>query len=309
VERFREVCVAYGLDSLWEKGSAWRLSRLRQLGDVGRSTLPVPGDSNARKALKLLPVWMLVNLALLLVVLLVMAAGTLPRSLAGKASLSSSCRWHTVTTGETLYAISASYHLTAATVAESNHLRSYGALHPGQRLCIPLAVPTLAAAAADELIAPNLIATGPAVQGPTQFIQFALPYAVSAHQQTGWPVSMILAQWALEHGWAVPTFTGYNWGNVGALPGEPTVASGGAPGAPALFAFAPTPQDGVNYYVAVAGLSYYSQVAPAASSGGPNAAAQALGASPWDAAHYTGDGNPGDSLITIMSDFNLYRYD
>jgi LysM repeat protein len=252
---------------------------------------------------------MLVNLGLLLMLLLAMAAQTVPRSLAGNATASSSCRWHTVAAGETLYAISASYHLTAGAVAEANHLKSYGALHPGQRLCIPLAVPTLMAGSEDALVAPNLIATGPSVHGPTQFIQFALPYAMSAHQQTGWPVSMILAQWALEHGWTVPGFTGYNWGNVAALPGVPTVASGGAVGAPALFAYAPTPQDGVNYYVAVSGLSYYSQVAPAARKGGPNAAARALGASPWDAAHYTGDGNPGDSLITIMSDFNLYRYD
>jgi hypothetical protein len=340
-ERLLDLCCDYGLDRLANQGSAWGLARLRELGDIWgleylqklesvedlpslwgpsvrqrikpmllwRPTLPVPGTINAHKSWKLLPVWMLVNLALLIAVLVAMAAQTLPRSLAGNTALSSSCNWHTVAAGETIYSISANYHLTAGTVAEANHLKSYGALHPGQQLCIPLAVPTLLAGSEDALVAPNLIATGPSVHGATQFIQFALPYAVSAHQQTGWPVSMLLAQWALEHGWTVPGFTGYNWGNVGALPGEPTVASGGAPGAPARFAYAPTPQDGVNYYVAVASLSFYNQVAPAARSGGPNAAARALGASPWDAAHYTGDGDPGDSLITIMSDFNLYRYD
>jgi hypothetical protein len=154
-----------------------------------------------------------------------------------------------------------------------------------------------------------LIATGPSVAGEAEFVQFALPFAQSAHQQTGWPVSMILAQWGLEHGWLIPGFTGYNWGNVGALPGAPDVASGGAWGAPAYFAYAPTPQDGVNYYVAVAGLSYYRGVGYAARHGGADAAAWALGVSPWDAGHYAGIGNPGSSLVNLMQTFNLYRYD
>jgi hypothetical protein len=65
----------------------------------------------------------------------------------------------------------------------------------------------------------------------------------------------------------------------------------------------------VNYYVAVAGLSFYGGVGYAARHGGPNAAAKALGASPWDAGHYTGIGDPGSSLIILMHAFNLYRYD
>jgi hypothetical protein len=250
---------------------------------------------------------MVVNLLLLLVVVLAMASQELPKTLAHQAN--SSCHWHTVSGGETVYSISASYNLDAGTVAKANHLQSYGDIRPGQRLCIPIGAPTVPPLPQDALVAPNSIATGPSVAGPTQFIQFALPYAESAHQQTGWPVSMILAQWALEHGWKVPGFTGFNWGNVGALPGVPSVASGGAWGAPAYFSYARTPQDGVNYYVAVAGLSYYSAVAPAARSGGPNAAARALGTSPWDAAHYTANGRPGSSLITIMQNFDLYRYD
>jgi hypothetical protein len=250
---------------------------------------------------------MVVSLLLLLVVVVAMASQALPRTLAHQAS--SSCRWHTVSGGETLYSISASYSLAAATVDQANHLKSYGAIQPGQRLCIPIGAPTVPPLPPDALVTPHIIATRSSVSGPTQFIQFALPYAESAHQQTRWPVSMILAQWALEHGWAVPGFTGYNWGNVAALPGVPTVASGGAWGAPSYFAYAPTPQDGVNYYVAVAGLSYYSAVAPAAKSGGANAAARALGASPWDAAHYTAVGSPGSSLITIMQNYDLYKYD
>ena len=229
---------------------------------------------------------------------------------------SSSCRWHTVSGTETLYSISASYNLAAGTVAQANNLKSYGAIHSGEKLCIPLGAPTVSSDPGvppnlpqDALVKPHIVLTGPGVSGPNQFIEFALPFAQSAHQQTGWPVSMILAQWALEHGWAIPGFTGYNWGNVASLPGEPTVASGGAWGAPSYFAYAPTPQDGVNFYVAVAGLSYYSAVAPAARSGGANAAARALGDSPWDAAHYTAIGSPGSSLINIMQSYDLYKYD
>lgn len=255
---------------------------------------------------KLLPVWMLINLVLLGVVLAALASQTVPKAV---ERATTSCQWYTVAPNQTLYAISASFHLPVNLVAQANHLKSYGAIHTGMRLCIPSGLARLIPEAQDALEAPNLIATGPSVSGVTKFLQFALPYAESAHQQTGWPVSMILAQWGLEHGWAVPGFTGYNWGNVGALPDAPEVASGGAIGAPAFFAYAATPQDGVNYYVAVAGLSFYSGVAGAARRGGPDAAAKALGASPWDAANYTAIGDPGSSLIILMHDFNLYRFD
>ena len=42
---------------------------------------------------------------------------------------------------------------------------------------------------------------------------------------------------------------------------------------------------------------------------GPDAAARALGTSPWDAGHYTASGNPGSSLLSIMRVYNLYWYD
>jgi LysM repeat protein len=255
---------------------------------------------------KLLPVWMLINLVLLGIVLAALASQAVPKAI---ARATTSCQWYTVAPNQTLYGISASFHLPASVVAQANHLKSYGAVYAGMRLCIPSGLARLIPEAQDALEAPNLIATRPAVSGVAKFLQFALPYAESAHQQTGWPVSMILAQWGLEHGWAVPGFTGYNWGNVGALPGAPRVASGGAIGAPAFFAYAATPQDGVNYYVAVAGLSFYSGVARAGRRGGPDAAAKALGASPWDAGNYTAIGDPGSSLIILMHDFNLYRFD
>jgi LysM repeat protein len=264
------------------------------------------GFARRAKLGRLIPAWMLINLAILVCVTLIIVSQGVPTAI---HKVVSSCQWYTVKGNDTIYSVSAAYHLDAQSVASANHLKSYGDIHPGQRLCIPAGLNRLIPEAQDAFHNPRLIATGSAVQGETKFIQFALPFAESAHQQTGWPVSVILAQWGLEHGWLVPGFTGYNWGNVGALPGEPQVASGGAWGAPAYFAYAPTPQDGVNYYVAVAGLPFYSRVGYAARHGGSNAAAKALGASPWDAGHYTGIGDPGSSLIIIMHAFNLYRYD
>jgi hypothetical protein len=140
------------------------------------------------------------------------------------------------------------------------------------------------------------------------FLALAMPYAVQAHQAIGWPTSVILAQWGLEHGWHVPDYTGYNWGNSGAIEGYPTVAGTNAPGSPGAFAYANTPTDGLNIFLHVARLSYYTAVAPAAAQGA-DAAAVALGQSPWDAGHYTNIGQPGSSLITIMRDFNFYRFD
>ena len=120
---------------------------------------------------------------------------------------------------------------------------------------------------------------------------------------------MILAQWGLETGWRVKTFTGYNWGNCGAMPGKPTVGGTSAPGSPAAFAYAYTPAQGVAEYVHVAHLSYYTAVARAGRSSGADAAARALGRSPWDWGHYTNRGSPGSSIIAIMQRYNLYWYD
>ncbi len=141
------------------------------------------------------------------------------------------------------------------------------------------------------------------------FLVLAMPYAVQAHQALGWPTSVIMAQWGLEHGWFVPDYTGYNWGNVSAIAGEPSVGGINVPGSPAAFAYARTPADGLRYFLSAARLPYYAGVAPAARQGGADAAAVALGHSPWDAGHYTNIGQPGSSLLAIMRDFNFYRFD
>ncbi len=145
------------------------------------------------------------------------------------------------------------------------------------------------------------------VDTSSAFITTMLPYARHASQVLGWPVSVILAQWGVEHGWTLPDFDGWNVGNTKAFD-SPT---GVCYGAPVVRGFcAPkTPGAGLAIYIHAAQLHYYTGIAAAARQGGPNAAARALGQSPWDAGHYTVDNSPGDSLLRAMQALNLYRYD
>jgi hypothetical protein len=145
------------------------------------------------------------------------------------------------------------------------------------------------------------------VRTQAAFVATMLPYARHASQTLGWPVSVILAQWGVEHGWTLPDFDGWNVGNTKAFD-SPT---GVCYGAPVVRGFcAPkTPGAGLAIYIHGARLHYYSGIAVAARQGGPDAAARALGESPWDAGHYTTDNSPGDTLLRAMKAFNLYRYD
>ena len=281
--------------------------RLVEIGGI-RPQVVIPGRSKARQEARtprrttLPPVWLLANI----LILLVTGAAVLPRILPADAA--AGCSWHTVVPGDTLGNLGHANHTNALALARANHIQNPNLILVGQRLCIPLT------GWAQAHGAPSV----PSVQQPPRygsasgvkaFVQLALPYARQAHQQTGWPTSLILAQWGLEHGWHVPSHTGFNWGNVAALPGEPTVNGIAVPGSPAAFAYARTPQDGTNYYVRVARLGYYSAVAPAAARGGADAAARALGRSPWDAGHYTDHRDPGSSLLSILRVYNLYWYD
>lgn len=142
----------------------------------------------------------------------------------------------------------------------------------------------------------------------TSFINLALPYALLAHKALGWQTSVILAQWGLEQGWSVPSYTGYNWANVGPMPGVPTVPGISVPGSPVAFSYARTPADGARVYIMAARLPYYDRVFLAAPHG-PIATAVALGCSPWDADHYTNSGQPGSSLLDIMQRYNLLLFD
>lgn len=145
------------------------------------------------------------------------------------------------------------------------------------------------------------------VYTPAAFVTTMLPYARRASQTLGWPVSMILAQWGVEHGWTLPDFDKWNEGNVKAF-NSPTGICYGA-SVVRDFCAPKTPGAGVAIYIHSAQLHYYSGIAVAARQGGPDAAARALGNSPWDAGHYTSDNSPGDSLLHAMRAFDLYRYD
>lgn len=283
--------------------------RLKELGTMrpmvripGKPAKTAHGNDRSSRMAKLPPVWLLANV----VIMLVVGAAVLPRVVAADAA--QACNWHTVVPGDTLGNLGWSSHTNALTLAHVNHIADPNLIYVGQRLCIPLSgsADVHASVNPPSNVHPPTFGSASNAQA---FINVALPYARQAHQQTGWPVSMILAQWGLEHGWHIPGFTGYNWGNSGAIPGFPTVAGTNVPGSPAAFAYAATPEDGVAIYVHCAHLSYYTNVARAAAAYGPDAAARALGQSPWDAGHYTATGNPGSSLLSIMRVYNLYWYD
>ena len=257
--------------------------------------------TSARRETRLPPVWLLANLFILLVA----GLAVLPRVV--QVDAAAGCQWYTVRPGDTLGNLGWAHHTNALALAKANQIANPNLIYVGQRLCIPLTQD------AHTTSAPKVPATTQpprygSAQGVQSFVQFALPYVRQAHNATGWPTSMILAQWGLEQGWKVPGYTGFNWGNVAALPGEPTVNGIAVPGSPAAFAYANTPDIGLSYYIRVARLSFYNGVGRAAQNG-PDAAARALGRSPWDAGHYTAIGSPGSSLLNLMRVYNLYYYD
>lgn len=269
-----------------------------------RATLaPASGVGNEMRVAKLPPVWLLANL----LILVLAGWAVLPRL----ASLTpqSACAWHVVVPGDTLGNLGAAHHTSALAIARANAIPDPDQIVVGERLCIPLAFFASAGAAA---IIPAPPASPPhygTVSGVHAFIMFVLPYARQAHAATGWPTSLILAQWGLEHGWRLPGYTGYNFGNCGAVPGEPTIGGLNVPGSPSAFTYSKTPEDGLRVYVHVAHLSFYTGVVWAAQHGGVDAAARALGRSPWDAGHYTDHNDPGSSLLAILHAYNMYQYD
>ena len=230
------------------------------------------------------------------------------------------CDWHMVEAGETLITIARESGVSVGDLARANGVYDVKDPPIGVQICIPSqSALTLAAGASSGTLnasasggsgAPHASHTdGPVIQGEAAYVRFVLPFARQAHEATGWPVSMILAQWGLEQGWQTPTFTGYNFGNCGGLVDEPFIPGTAVAGSPATFAYADEPEDGLRFYVHVAALPYYAQIAPAAQTGGPIAAAKALGASPWDAGHYTHSNDPGSSLVALMQQYNLQQYD
>ena len=290
-------------------GRAARMSvRLAEIGTM-RPVVRIPGRAprahgaeRGRRTAKLPPVWVIANLVI------VLAAGmaVLPRL--ASADAAAACAWHTVVPGDTLGNLGWHHHTSALALARANHIANPNLILVGQRLCIPLSAGAEASGSpsAPAIAHPPTYGTA---KGVRSFVGFVLPYARRAHAATGWPTSLILAQWGVEQGWRLPTYTGYNFGNCGAIPGEPTIGGLNVPGSPAAFAYARTPEDGLRFYVHVAHLGYYTGVTWAAQHQGVDAVARALGRSPWDAGHYTGIGVPGSSLLSVLRVYNLYWYD
>lgn len=288
--------IATARPEVWAPRLPWR-SRRGNTADMTGMEAKQPRC----RSLKLPPVWLLTNLAFVVALLI----GFAPQIMV--ASAEAGCQWYTVRSGDTLWKISHQYGKTIAGIAAANHIQNINLIYVDQRLCIPMTpIASSAKTYTPNTSRPPASSTHSNVKA---FIAFTLPYAKQASKQTGWPVSMILAQWGLETGWRVHTFTGYNWGNCGAMPGKPMVGGTSAPGSPAAFAYAYTPEQGVAEYTHVAHLRYYSAVAPAGRHGGADAAARALGSSPWDWGHYTDRGSPGSSIISLMRTYNLYWYD
>jgi hypothetical protein len=253
-----------------------------------------------RRSFRLPPVWVLANLVIVGALLI----GFAPQIIT--ASAAAGCKWYRVRPGDTLSKLSHRYNVPVSRLASANHIQNINLIYIDQQMCIPVTP-----LASSNKPAPAPTSHAPVYSAPGNvraFINYTLPYARKASAQTGWPVSMILAQWGLETGWRTKTYTGYNWGNCGAMPGQPTIGGINKPGSPAAFAYAYNPSQGVAEYVHVAHLSYYRGVAPAAKSSA-DAAARALGRSPWDWGHYTNRHDPGSSIINIMRVYNLYYYD
>lgn len=255
---------------------------------------------------KAVPVWLLANMALMVAIALGIAVPKL-----ASVDAASACDWHTVQPGDTLGNLGWKHHSSAMAIARANHISNVNLIYVGQRLCIPMSSTAQAASAPAVPATQGKTSTfnGQTAKSEQSFVQLALPYAISAHQQCDWPVSLILAQWGVEHGWKIPSYTGYNWGNSSAISGFPTVPGLKVAGSPSAFAYAKTPDVGVAIYVRFCKMGFYRGVAPAAASGGVNAAAVALGKSPWDAGHYTNSGQPGSSLLAALRVYNLYWYD
>lgn len=167
------------------------------------------------------------------------------------------------------------------------------------------------------ILIPTPTPSRPVIDGERGFVCVALPFARLAQQQITrgarpqphpWYVSVILAQWGIEQGWRMPGYTGYNFGNVSGIAGQPFMPGIHVIGSPSDFAYAPSAEVGVYDYVTFIQNGLYNNVA-ANYAQGPEAQALALGRSPWDAAHYTASGQPGSTLLSVMHVYNLKRFD
>lgn len=125
---------------------------------------------------------------------------------------------------------------------------------------------------------------------PAAFFADVAPDAKIASARTGVPVSVILAQWAIETGYGTSSawLTGHNY--AGVSPGGHVASYTDRP-------------SGLAAYISTLSSQFYAAVRGA---GSPSAAAVALGDSPWAASHY---GGHGADLQTVITTNNLARFD
>jgi len=136
-----------------------------------------------------------------------------------------------------------------------------------------------------------------------EFFETMAPYAQQASQETGVPVSVILAQWALESGYGTSRFAkeGLNFGGIKLSSNSPTKEYMIQGGTGAKFAKYSSISQFVEDYVRVLKLGYYKAVREA---GDALKAMEALAQSPYDAGGYA-----GGKLQKVWSQWNLQKYD
>lgn len=135
--------------------------------------------------------------------------------------------------------------------------------------------------------------------------QFVATYAQLARQIAahfpGLSSRVILAQWAVETGWGSSALAVYHHNLAGIRwygRAVQTEQLGGTTGKPGTgFAGYASLTGFAADYLYVIGLPYYAAVRSAV---GDVAQARALGASPWDAGHYTSGGEVGGSLLSAL---------
>lgn len=139
-----------------------------------------------------------------------------------------------------------------------------------------------------------------------------LAVAQRVSPQTGWPVSVHVAQLANESAW----FTSNLSVRHNNRSGIKFVNQAGATKTPDGFAHFESTDAWERDYVRVCSLKLYDAVRVAARQQYPDArtkalaCAAALGATPYDAGHYAGaSGQPGKVLFPIIEQYQLWQYD
>lgn len=138
----------------------------------------------------------------------------------------------------------------------------------------------------------------------SNFFSKMLPYAIEAHNGVGGkePVSVILAQWAVEsaRGTSRLALESNNYGGIKYVPGL-SIAVGKDSGG--VFARYDSLEQFTQDYIRVMNLSYYEKVR---NDSRVEQAVKDLAASPYDAGHYNGT---GQSLLDTIDSANLRQYD